>query len=270
MSDLIFKVRSDPPTRVDLTPLTPHLLASKSTADIEKIDIGSGRVAIKVGDVFSLTGTTGATVRFEGTSEKFDQIAANLEGGHVFVDGAAGRYAGRKMRAGELTITGDAASHLGSCLSGGAIRVRGNADDLVSAPKRGERFGMTGGSILIEGTAGDRIGDRMRRGTIAVIGKTGSEAASRMMGGTIYAGGGFGAHPGVLMRRGTLLTPHVTQLLPTFGDCGRHDLTIMRLLRREFKSVLGIDLPQSIESSVHKFSGDSATIGKGELFIFET
>ena len=96
---------------------------------------------------------------------------------------------------------------------------------------------MLGGVAVIEGNVGSRAGEKMRRGTVVVRGKTGSGTGTRMIGGTIWAEGGIGPEPGLMMRRGTLIGPSVESLLPTFVDCGKHDLVIMRVIARYLKSL---------------------------------
>jgi len=166
-----------------------------------------------------------------------------------------------------LFIRGDASALLGTGLSGGEIFVKGSAAGQVGGLTPGDKFGMTGGLIVIDGHAGDRVGDRMRRGTIYIRGKCGSFAGSRMVGGTIWTELGFGADPGLLLRRGTLIGPSVEQLLPTFADAGRHDLVILPILSRYLKAKLGASAPKPLPSIVRKYTGDLATIGKGEILI---
>ncbi len=126
---------------------------------------------------------------------------------------------------------------------------------------------MAGGTVVVDGNAGERAGDRMRRGTIIVRGRCGEAAGSRMSGGTIWALGGFGSGPGPLMRRGTLIGPAVERLLPTFVDCGPHDLLVLRILGRYLADTLGPLAPRPITGAVRRFAGDMASIGKGEILF---
>ena len=131
----------------------------------------------------------------------------------------------------------------------------------------GERFGMAGGTVVVAGNIGNRAGDKMRRGTILVKGTTGAQTGTRMVGGTIWAEGGLGADPGFMMRRGTLIAPKVERLLPTFVDCGKHDLVVARILSRYLKKELGPLAPAPLPLFVRKIGGDMATIGKGEILL---
>jgi formylmethanofuran dehydrogenase subunit C len=88
-----------------------------------------------------------------------------------------------------------------------------------------------------------------------------------MLGGTIWAEQGFGPGPGTLLRRGTLIGPAVEQMLPTFADSGKHDLVILRVLSRYLSATLGPLAPSPLSGRAHKFAGDLAAIGKGEILI---
>lgn len=107
----------------------------------------------------------------------------------------------------------------------------------------------------------------MRRGTIIARGTFGRWAGTRMMGGTFWALKGFGDEPGLQMRRGTLISPVVPKLLPTFADSGMHDLTILKIMSRDFAQRLGPLAPPPLPHMVRKYSGDLAIFGKGELLI---
>jgi formylmethanofuran dehydrogenase subunit C len=267
MSGLIFKLKSAPAERLDLSALLPALLAGHTLRDIEHLIIANGKTPLKVADIFTVSGTPGETIRFEGGSERFDNVGAGLNGGHITVDGHVGSHAGRGMKTGRIDITGNAGNALGSGLAGGVIALTGSTGDYVGAVGTGRRFGMTGGTIVIGRDCGERAGDKMRRGTIIVRGKVGSQAGSRMVGGTIIAEGGLGPMPGSMMRRGTLIAPSTPDLLPTFGDCGLHDLVILRVMARAFARELGPLAPRLNPIRVRRFAGDLATIGKGEVLI---
>ena len=267
MSGLTFRLNAAPDERLDLSELTPAKLAKMSTADISKIVVGTTKSQRTVGDLFTVSGSAGDTVTISGSTNRLDSIGTGLDGGTIIVEGDVGVCAGRSMKKGTLEIRGDAGAFLASNLSGGVITVKGSAGSNVGAQWPGDKFGMIGGTVAIEGDAGDRVGDRMRRGTIVVHGRCGAEAGSRMIGGTIWTERGFGASPGILLRRGTLIGPSVERMLPTFADSGRHDLVVLRILSRYLKATLGPLAPRPLSGAVHKFAGDLATIGKGEILL---
>ena len=109
----------------------------------------------------------------------------------------------------------------------------------------------------------------MRRGAILVAGHVGDYACSRMLAGTVAALGGAGSHAGYAMRRGTLLVRGAVGIDATFADCGTHQLSIVNLMFRSWKPLggafaeLGASLPP-----LHRYLGDRAADGKGELLCF--
>lgn len=267
MSGLTFRLNAAPGERLDLSELTPGKLSRLSPAEISKIIVGTTKSRLTVGDLFTIAGSAGDSVTISGSTGHLDFIGTGLTGGKMIVEGDVGICAGRSMKGGTLDIRGDAGAFLAAGLSGGIVTVKGSAGSNAGGQWPGDQFGMAGGIVAIEGDAGDRVGDRMRRGTIVVRGSCGAEAASRMIGGTVWAERGFGPAPGMLLRRGTLIGPSVERMLSTFVDGGRHDLVVLRILSRYLKATLGPLAPNPISGAVHKFAGDLATIGKGEILL---
>ena len=152
---------------------------------------------------------------------------------------------------------------------GRATRTQGTAGDFAGAPRSGDKQGMAGGTVVIEGNVGERAGDRMRRGTIITRGTFGPAAGSRMMGGTLWTEQGFGPGPGPLLRRGTLIGPKAEHILATYADCGAHDLVILRIMNRYFAEDLGPHAPKPLPPTVRRYAGDLASLGKGEILLTE-
>jgi formylmethanofuran dehydrogenase subunit C len=267
MSGLILRLKSGVTERLDISSMTPGKLAKLSAHDISNIKVGSSRAELKAGDAFDISGTPGEMITIEGSGAALDFAGAGLCGGTVRIDGPVGAYAGRKMTGGKLEIASSAGNYLAAGMTGGLIVVQGSAGDNIGGVLPGERFGMAGGTVVVAGSIGARAGDKMRRGTILVRGKTGTGTGTRMMGGTIWAEGGLGPDPGFMMRRGTLIGPSVERLLPTFADCGLHDLLILRILSRYLRDTLGPLAPGALPAKVRKIAGDMATIGKGEILL---
>ena len=78
MTPLLLTLRAEPEQRLDLSKLTPDRLVGRSEKEIEAIDIGTTRIAAKVGDVFTVRLGDVQTLRFEGGSTRFDLIGAKL------------------------------------------------------------------------------------------------------------------------------------------------------------------------------------------------
>ena len=86
-----------------------------------------------------------------------------------------------------------------------------------------------------------------------------------MIAGTVVAGT-VGDHPGYGMRRGTILVRSHGAMLPTFVATGSHRLVVLRLLARTL-AVVAPEAAQMATATVRRFSGDLATLGKGEILV---
>lgn len=267
MSALSFTLRQAPTSAIDLSALIPSRLASLSVGEIENLKLAGTPQLARVGDVFDVRGTPGEAIVISGGSPLLDHVGAGLDGGTITVEGPVGAYAGRGMTGGRLDIAGDAGAFLASTAKGGIIHVKGSAGDFLGGARPGDKFGLLGGTVLVDGNVGERAGERMRRGTVIAKGKFGAAAGSRMVGGTLWTETGFGPRPGPLLRRGTLIGPSVDEVLPTFADCGRIDPVILRILSRYITDVLGPLAPKTLPEKVRKLAGDMATIGKGEILL---
>ena len=107
----------------------------------------------------------------------------------------------------DLEITaGQSVHHLGARQRRGTMVVQSHAGDHVASPVGSSAFGMSGGTILIRGNAGDRVAHRLRRGTVIVLGDCGLGTASLAVAGTVVIAGKTGDLAGFGMRRGTLVT----------------------------------------------------------------
>ena len=125
---------------------------------------------------------------------------------------------------------------------------------------------MLGGTVVVKGHAGDRVGDQMRRGLILIAGNAGDYCASRMLAGTIGVLGKVGAYAGFSMHRGTLLLTAQPDLHPTMQACGSHTLPFLNLL---FKSFAPYSQAFASLKSLRaaRWLGDAANKGMGEILI---
>jgi formylmethanofuran dehydrogenase subunit C len=109
----------------------------------------------------------------------------------------------------------------------------------------------------------------MRRGLIAIGGTAGAYLASRMFGGTIVCFGAAGVLPGYLMLRGTVvIVGAAASMAPTFIDTGAHDLVAMRLIAHWLIEE-GIAGGGGLAAPLRRLVGDTAVLGKGEIFVPE-
>lgn len=272
MSGLSFRLKAAVPWRVDMSPLTPDRLAGMNARDIARIGLLSGNSRIPAGDLFDIAAGDPADIRLQTNNDKLDFIGHDMRTGRLTVDGAAGAYCGLNLAGGELILRGQAGPYAAAGMTGGRFEAAGDVGDNFGGALPGEMRGMSGGIAILRGNAGQRIGDRMRRGTIIVEGNVGAYAASRMIAGTIIAlGSAIGAYPGFAMKRGTLILRSLSNhMLPTFADCGRHELGFLSLLFLQLRnSSSQLDQLAAQTKIVQRMVGDQAAGGKGEILCWQ-
>ena len=260
----VLTLREAPPERLDLLHVNPLSLSGLSQSEAERLPVGTGRRGLTLGDCFTVRLDGSDTLVIEGGHERLDRVGAALSAGTIRVEGDVGQRLGAGMAAGNLTVTGHAGPFAGSGATGGIITIEGDAGDHAGGAVYAAKAGLDGATLVIRGSAGDHLGDSMRRGLI-VVERAGAFAGARMIAGTIAAGS-VGDHPGYGMRRGTLLTGGHGALMPTFVETGALDLVYLRLLARSLRAVSPrhADLASG---APRRYSGDLATIGKGELWV---
>jgi len=267
VSALTFVTRASPGQRLDLSALTPQNLKDKSAAEIGRIELQTTRERVCAGDVFDIRAGDAERIAIEGGSERFDRVGMGMQSGSILVDGEVGAEAGRRMSGGALFVRGDAGLFAASGMTGGSIEISGGAGERLAGPIAGEAAGMSGGIVHVRGSAGPRAGDRLRRGMVLIEGDAGPYAGSRMIAGTLAIGGTAGDLPGYLMNRGTiLLGAGATTLLPTFADCGVHELVAARLIADSIRTT-SERIARLFREPLRRLAGDLAALGKGEIFI---
>ncbi len=268
MSPMVLTLKAPPAIAIDCSPLTPDRLAGKSAAAIAAIELQSGNRRLPAGELFDIAGESGETLVIRNASSKLDRIGAGMNGGTLEVEGDAGAFLGAGLVSGTVRVSGSAGAFAATGMVAGTLHVRGNVGDFLGAAIAGDKQGMLGGLVIVDGDAGDRVGDHLRRGIVLVGGNAGDYCASRMLAGTIAIRGRVGALPGYAMKRGTLLLAGAAELPATFNDCGTHELMFLRLFARH---LAGVDAaaarfaPQA--ERVRRFVGDRANGGLGEILI---
>ncbi len=271
MSALVLTLKAPPRQRIDLSSLTPDKLQGIDNPAITRLPLQCGNRAVALGDLFTAIAGNANDLHLVGDCSKFDRIGAEMTRGTIAVEGDAGAYLGHAMRGGRIHVQGSADVGAAQEMRGGEIAIDGNAADFLGGARPGEMKGMSGGLVTVRGNAGDRTGDRMRRGTIIVEGSIGGYAASRMIAGTILAlGPAIGPYPGFAMKRGSLiLLSRPDRELPTFTDCGRHDLPFLRLLLRSLKGRSPhLDELAARPPIVQRLAGDQSVGGRGEILLW--
>ena len=268
MSALTFTLKKDLAQKLDVSPLTPDLLADKSPADIASTLLWYGKQQLRADEAFTIAGDDTNAIVFDKSTAKIDYIGNGLKTGYITVNGDAGAFLAFQMRKGNITLNGNAADFVACAMAGGLLQINGNVGDYLGAALVGDKKGMKGGIVIVKGNAGERTGDQMRRGIILIEGNVGSYCASRMLAGTIGVLGNVGEYVGYGMRRGTILLTKTPKLHATIQDCGTHTLPFLSLM---FKSLSGLPskFAEINQNRVQRFAGDIGNDGKGEILVLK-
>jgi formylmethanofuran dehydrogenase subunit C len=247
---LTLTLRSQPPWRVDASPLIPERLSGLDAGEVAAVDLRCGVERIAVGRLFDLSGAGDEQLVLAGDLRRFNWIGARMSGGEIVVRGDVGAWAGAEMSGGVLRIFGDAGARLGAAYPGA-------------------RAGMTGGEIAVTGDAGEEAGAGMRRGLVAVGGQTGSGAGLRMLAGTVIALGGIGAEAGLGNRRGSLVSGRALEPLPSYAYAARYRPPALGLQLRRARE-LGLPVDEALlRGAWARWSGDRTELSRGEILIFD-
>jgi formylmethanofuran dehydrogenase subunit C len=268
MSALTFTLKFKPDQRVDMSPLVCQKLADMPLVDIAALLLQNGKRKVRVEELFNITGSDAQHVVIKNSFAKLDFIGKELEGGRITVEGDAGAYLGLSMKSGEIDVTGNVGLYAACEMKKGFLRINGNAGDFLGAALPGNKMGMKGGTILVKGDVGERVGDHMRRGNILVEGNAGDYCGSRMTAGTIAVMGQTGRHLGFAMRRGTLLLWSQPEHTARFNDCGAHTLAFLPILFASFKKLDSKFSDSAVAfNRVRRYAGDMSEMGRGEVLV---
>ena len=225
-----------PAGRIDLAGVLPQ-------RDLAGATVVFGNRRLPLAELFAIEGGSDDALVLRGTDRRCDAIGEGLDGGTIIVEGDAGFYAGRGMKA-------------------GLLHIKGGAGDFLAAAHPGTRRGMSGGVVRVDGSVGDRAGEFIRRGIVIVGGDAGAYAGARGIAGTLVVLGRCGPYAGWALKRASVVLAQAPQSMPPgFGDAGLHEIVYLRLLARR----LGLD-PAPF-ARVRRFAGDTQAGGKGEILV---
>lgn len=256
-----------------MSPITPDNLEGLTLEKIKKLKLRYGKETVKLESLFTVKGSDKNNIVINKSHGQLICVGKEMSIGTITVNGDVGDFLGQSMKKnGEITVHGNAGSWVGNGMSGGRINVSGNVLDYTGGGLPGDTFGMTNGLINITGDAGDRVGDRMRRGIIIIQGKSGDFCGSRIHAGTIIALDRVGKNPGEGMRRGTvILAKKPVHISSTFKSCGNLKMHFLRLLFTQLSKIDDcFQLFNKYGPEAHRFAGDIARNGKGEILILQT
>jgi formylmethanofuran dehydrogenase subunit C len=260
-------LKDQPAVPLEAETLSPDVTASLGLQAIRALPLHLGRRQCRVDDFFEVEGAESDELEIRGDAAKVKWIGRGMTRGRIRIAGHAGMHLGARMKGGSIEVSGNASDWLGAEMSAGLIRVGGNAGGQVGAAYRGSLTGMTGGTILVEGSVGLEIGMRMRRGLIAV-GRARDFAGLEMKGGTIVLRGGAELRTGAWMARGTIVTLAELPLLPTFSYATTDEPSFLRLITRQLARAGFAPGFEEGKGVFERYTGDSSVPGKGEILIF--
>ena len=272
MTSLILDLKTRLDFTLDVSPITPDNLKEKTIDQIKRIKLNYGKQSIAVSEIFKLTGKNCSDIVIKRSSEKLSYIGNGMSFGSIKVQGNVGDFVGQHMQGGVIKIEGNAGAWIGNSMTNGQIEIDGDVGDYLGAGLPGAPYGMSDGLILVSGNAGDRVGDRLRRGYIIICGKAGDYCGSRMVAGTIIVLDKAGKYPGFGMKRGTIIMAKKPRhIAATFKSCGNLKVQFLRLLFKQL-SELGQQFSffEKYGPEAHRFAGDLASNGKGEILILQT
>lgn len=266
MNALTFTLNKKLQFSLNCAVLNPANLANKSTSDIASMQLNYGNKQLRVDEIFEITGSDTENIHFKNTSNKLDYLGANMASGRMTIEGDAGAYLAYNLKKAEIHCKGNTQAYAACNMISGLLTIDGNTGDFLGGASAGLRKGMRGGTVIVKGNAGDRVGDQMRRGLILIEGNAGDYCASRMIAGTIGVLGKVGEYACFNMKRGTLLLTTLPSLHATIQDCGSHTLPFLNLM---FKSFAQFKTKfSSIQTQrVQRFVGDAACHGNGEILL---
>lgn len=268
MNAVTLSLRAAPDLAVDCSPLNPDRLAGLSLEAIAALALPMGNGSVPVGELFELDREAGEGVVIRHACDRLDRVGAGMSGGALRVVGDVGGWLAFGLTGGRVEVSGNAGAFAASGMAAGTLHVRGRVGDFLGAAQAGDKQGMLGGLVVVDGDAGDRVGDHLRRGMLLIGGDAGDYCGARMLAGTIVVRGRCGALTGFGMKRGTLLLGEHPELPATFNDCGTQELMFLRLFARHLAAVGGAAAAFAPASErVRRYVGDLGNGGQGEILI---
>ena len=222
MEIVTLKPKKIPELMLEGYSITPDAFVGKTPAEIAELPGHEGKILVKLGDFFEISGKPGKTaaetaIHIAGDCTRIKYIGSKMTAGSVTVDGNADMYVGGWMKGGNIHIRGNVHSFCGIAMEGGEILVEGNAENHVGCAYRGDWRGMRGGLIRIKGKAGNDIGTFMLGGTIIIEGSAFIHVSTHAEGGTIIIKGDVEGRVGGQMVKGDIYVLGKIQfMLPGF------------------------------------------------------
>jgi formylmethanofuran dehydrogenase subunit C len=125
---------------------------------------------------------------------------------------------------------------------------------------------MTGGEIVVAGSAGAEAAARARRGLVVVVGDVGQRAARAMIAGTLVVLGRTAEHPGRQSKRGSIVAIGEIPVPPTYQYACTYRPAFVRFMMIYLRRRYGLAIDERIVGGRYRcFRGDAGDPGKGEI-----
>jgi len=235
---------------LDLSGITPDRCANLSQSEIAALPVWVGGRRARLGDVCDVHGERALRLDVDGELENVHGLGARMTGGLLHVHGHAGDDAGQAM-------------------SGGVLRVDGHAGERLGGPSPGASKGMTGGEIVVFGSAGASAAALARRGLVAVAGGVGAHAGRGMIAGTLLALGPLGELPGIGSKRGSIVAAGGVAVPASYRFACCYEPPHVRLLLTSLRRRFGFPCdPALLNGRFDRYCGDAGDPGKGEILVW--
>ncbi len=270
MSDRITLTLRAPLARaLDADAIAPDRFAALDAKEISALELWDGRIAVPLGDVFTVLGARTPNVVLDGDLSSLHGIGTRMSGGTLEITGSAGNLLGARMRGGAITVQGSAGDDAGTAMAGGSIVVAGNVGDRAGGALAGASKGVTGGEIIVRGSVGREAGALMRRGTLYCA-AAGDRVGSGMIAGNIIVSGPIGSDVGAGNKRGTIVALGSVQVPPTYAYACTYRPPHLSLMLLSLRNRFGIAVSDAqVHGLFKRYSGDLAEIGKGEILEWQ-
>jgi formylmethanofuran dehydrogenase subunit C len=94
MSALTFSLKKPLQFAINCASLTPDELANLTLNEIAALTLHHGKQAVRVDELFDISGHDSASLRFLNATEQLDYLGANMRSGRIDISGNAGAYLG--------------------------------------------------------------------------------------------------------------------------------------------------------------------------------
>ena len=164
MSDeIVLTSRTRPNGIVDASSLALHAWGELASGDVARLMLRvEGPGAVALGDVFAVSGERSNRIRVLGDLSMVEGLGTGLDGAELLIEGNVGARVGARMKGGRITVTGNAGWGAGLEMAGGTLDIGGNAGPRSGGAPLGAKRGMTGGELIVRGSAGSERRPRVR------------------------------------------------------------------------------------------------------------